>query len=208
MSAPRTVQTNLRSAIKYISPLAERQVSRTAHTTPQNLFAELSRSSSGSLPSPTSDLIFGPPNVRLQKQQQNSGSSPIELVSSADTSMNSKRAKRKASARISLIRISSDEYSDSGSSENDGSSEDSGIGSPLASRSKRVQKAALRDATSTVSEYSFNSAVSMKTDVHITNARRNGKMVSSAAASDNNDTGRFANITVRRARKPATTSHQ
>ncbi|KAJ2787580.1 hypothetical protein GGI15_000603 [Coemansia interrupta] len=83
LSAPRTVQTSLRSAMKYVSPLVERQISRTGHTTPQNLFAELSRSSSGSLPSPTSNLIFGPPKAQ---QQQYSGSSPIELISSADTS--------------------------------------------------------------------------------------------------------------------------
>ncbi|KAJ1725817.1 hypothetical protein LPJ53_000078 [Coemansia erecta] len=206
LSAPRTVQTSLHSAMKYVSPLAERHISRTGHTTPQNLFAELSRSSSGSLPSPTSNLIFGPSKA----QQQHSGSSPIELISSADTSMNSKTAKRKASARISLIRISSDEYSDSGSSENDGTSEDSGIGSPLASRSRRAQKTATRGPSSTMSEYSYNSAVSTRTDVSTTNSRRSRNMFSTTTttASNDKDTDRFANITVRRARKPATPSRR
>ncbi|KAJ2230778.1 hypothetical protein H4R99_007266 [Coemansia sp. RSA 1722] len=193
-SAPRTVQTSLRSAVAFVSPMA-RKPSR-----PQNLFKELSFSSSGSLPSPTSFLLRGAADTRHMEtpSKHRVSGGLVDLTSSTETSMLAKgnSSKRASMAKISPIRISSDEYSDDGEEPSD--SESSGCDGG----GRRVFPA--RSPASTMSEYSSYSrggGESVQGGPVITT--RTTARVSRTLFSAPGDSELFAKVTVRRGKRTA-----
>ncbi|KAJ1813441.1 hypothetical protein LPJ56_005163 [Coemansia sp. RSA 2599] len=202
-SAPRTVQTSLRSAAAFVSPIAASKhpgLSKKPAPAP-NLLKELSLSSSGSLPSPTSCYLLGPSSAcRTETPTKNRLSGGlVDLTSSTDTSMLSKSSKRKSLAKISPIKISSDEYSDEAGPSSDSDSD---------SYSPGRRAFSPRSPASTMSEYSSYSRggegaqaahVSVTTR---TTARVSRDLFSAVADLGDSDAERFAKVTVRRGKKP------
>ncbi|KAJ2856646.1 hypothetical protein J3B02_001484 [Coemansia erecta] len=173
-SAPRTVQTSLRSAAAFVSPLAmAKQLSLPKKPAPpQNLFKELALSSPESLPSPTSSYLLGPSSAHRTEtpSKHRLSGGLVDLTSSTETSMLSRNSKRLSVPKISPIKISSDEYSDEAENASDGSSSDS-----YRSRAGHISVRTTR-----------------------TTARVNRDLFSTLADPGDSDAERFAKVTVRR----------